>query len=297
MAADASSYTNALEGVYGLLGHDVIVGNFDTTLESESFGWEVEWQGEYGPPTLGKGGGVSGLRPEDFLGRGRIPVVMEVMKRLTLTLGRDAAVACALTGPCSFIKMARIPSETGQKENMGELIKLLGPFFTKLVRGLCELKIDALFFREDPLEGRFVEELFQRREAFKAIYGTLFNIVRAFNAFPVVVTKHLPLESIKEVHGLLKPGGIIFLGERFGEKEMGSIKEMGDSLKLSFGVPLPVGISPQEDLWNQLSVMDSFVAAYGFKNLFYTSDGEIPHDIAMEILHALMDRLRAGSDS
>jgi hypothetical protein len=294
MVVDASCYTNALEGVYGLLGQDVIVSNFDTTLESESFGCEVDWPGEYNPPTVVRGGGLSGLRPEDFMSRGRIPVVMEVTKRLTLSLGRDVAVACALTGPCAFLEIVRMLKEF-HAGNKDEAIKLLGPFFTKLVKSLCELKVDALFFREDPLGRKFVEDLLQSKEAYKALYGTLFNIVRAFNAFPVIVTKDLSLEAIKDVHSLLKPVGMVLLGNRFGESDLDFIKEMVNSLKLSFGVPLPIGIDTQEDLWNRLSKIESFVSKSRLKYLFYTSDGEIPHDIAIEILHALMDRLRTGS--
>ena len=296
MVMDASYYTNALEGVYGLLGHDMIVGNFDTTLESESFGCKVEWPGEYGAPTVAKGRGLSNLRAEEFMSRGRIPVVMEVTKRLTLSLGRDVAVACALTGPCSFLENAQGLSEDIHTGNKGEAIKLLGSFFTKLVRSLCELKVDALFFREDPLGRQFVEKLFQSKDAYKALYGTLFNIVRAFNAFPVVVVKHLPLEAIKDVHGLLRPDSIVLLGEMFGDSDLGFIQDLANSLKLSFGVPLPIGTGTQEELWNQLSAMESFVSKRRPKNLFYTSDGEIPHDIPMEILHTLMSRLRAGTE-
>ena len=296
MAGDASYYTNALEGVFGLLGHDVIVGNFDTTLESESFGCEVEWPSEYGAPNVVRGGVLSGLQPEEFMSRGRIPVVMEVTKRLTLSLGRDVAVACALTGPCSFLETVKVIPENTHTGNKGEAIKLLRSFFTKLVRSLCELKIDALLFREDPLGREFTEELFQNKEDYKALYGTLFNIVRAFNAFPVVVTNHLSLEAIKDVHGLLRPDSIVLLGNMLGDSDLGFIKDIANSLKLSFGVPLPIGTGTQEELWNQLSAMESFVSKYRPKNLFYTSDGEIPHNIPMEILHTLMDRLRAGSE-
>jgi hypothetical protein len=271
--------------------------NFDTTLESECFGCKVKWSGEYDAPSVVKGVGLSGLRPEDFISRGRIPVVVEVTKRLTLTLGRDVAIACAITGPCSGLENMQILHGNIHTGNKGEAIKLLGSFITKLVKSLCELKIDALFFREDPLGRQFVEELFQNKEAYKALYGTLLNIVRAFNAFPVLVTKHLPLKAIKDVHSLLRPSSIVLLGDRFGESDLVFIKDIANSLKLSFGVPLPIGTDTQEELWNQLSAMDSFLSKYRLKNLFYTSDGEIPHDIPMEILHTLMDRLRAGYKS
>jgi hypothetical protein len=296
MVGDATYYTNALEGVYGLLGYDVIVGNFETTLEKESFGCEVEWPGEYGAPNVVKGGILSDLRPEEFMIRGRIPIVVEVTKRLTISLGRDTAIACALTGPCSLLGSGQILSGDIHRSNQGETIKLLGSFFTKLVRSLCELKIDALFFREDPSGKQFVEELFQSKEAYQSLYGTLFNIVRAFNAFPVIVTKHLPLNTIKDVHGLLRPSSIVLLGARFGDSDLNFIKDTTNSLKLSFGVPLPIGTGTQEELWNQLSAMESFVSKYRPKNLFYTSDGEIPHDIPLEILHTLMNRLKAGSE-
>ncbi len=187
-----------------------------------------------------------------------------------------------------------LPEDT-HRSDRGEAIKLLGSFFTKLVKSLCELKIDALFFREDPLGKQFVEELFQSKEAYKALYGTLFNIVKAFNAFPVIVAKHLPLKTIKDVHSLLRPSSIVLLGDRFGDSDLDLIKDIANSLKLSFGVPLPIGTGTQEELWNQLSAMESFVSKYRPKNLFYTSDGEIPHDFPIEILHTLMNRLRGGS--
>jgi hypothetical protein len=294
MAVDASYYTNALEGAYGLLGHDMIVGNFDTTLESESFGCEIDWPGEYGSPTIVNGRGFFSFKPEEFMSRGRIPVVMEVTKRLTLSLGRDVAVACALIGPCSFLENVQRLPENIYTNDKGEAIKLLSSFFTKLVRGLCEFKIDALFFREDPLGRQFVDELFQSKDAYKALYGTLFNIVKAFNAFPVVVTKYLPPKVIKDIHRLLRPSSIVLLGDKFGESDLVFIQEIGNSLKLSFGMPLPIGTGSQEELWDQLSTMEYFVSKYRPKNLFYTSDGEIPHDIPMEILHTLMSRLRAG---
>jgi hypothetical protein len=112
----------------------------------------------------------------------------------------------------------------------------------------------------------------------------------------VVVTKHLPQKAIKDVHSLLRPGSIVLLGDRFEDNDLSFIHEMANSLKLSFGIPLPIGTGTQEELWDQLSVMESFVSKYRPKNLFYTSDGEIPHDIPMEILHTLMSRLRAGTE-
>jgi hypothetical protein len=291
MAWDPSYYTNALEGICGLLGLDVIVGNFDATLEMEAFGARIEWQGDFETPIVLKGNEFSDIRPEDFMSQGRIPVVMEVTKRLVLSMGRDTAIAPALIGPCSFSQNLGHLLKDGIYKNISEGIKHFSGHFTKLVRGLCEQKIDALFFREDMLAERFMDELLENKEAYRSLYVTMFNIVRAFNAMPVVVTENLPLEAVLEVHALLKPSGIVLLGSALGEAELLAINNLSNSLKISFGVPLPIGTGSQEELWRHLTMFESFVSEYKPKSIFYSSDGEIPYDTDLEVLHALMARV------
>jgi hypothetical protein len=291
MAWDPSYYTNALEGIRGLLGLDVIVGNFDATLEMEAFGARIEWQGDFDPPIVQEGNALSDILPEDFMSQGRIPVVTEVTKRLALSVGRDTAIAPALLGPCSFCKNLDHVLEGSINKNPSQRIKHFGSFFTKLVRGLCEQKIDALFFREELLAERFMDELAENKEAYRSLYGTMFNIVRAFNAMPIVVTENLALEAVHEVHSLLKPSGIVLLGCVLGDTELIAINDLSKSLGISFGVPLPIGTGSQEELWRRLTMLESFVSQYKPRGIFYCSDGEIPYDTDLEVLHTLMARV------
>lgn len=289
MVFDEDCYSNALEGFYRLLGNEVILSNFDITVESEAFGSEVEWPGEYNAPILLNPGGLSNIEPEEFMVSGRVPVVMEVTRRLGVSLGREAAITCALTGPCSFIMRAL--SCGNSERTAADAIKYYGRYFTRLVRGVCELKIDALFFREDPLETGFLDVIQGNKEAYKSLYGTLFNIVKAYNAFPVLVTKNLQLDAINEVHAMTRPTGLVLLGNTFDKNELLILKKMADSHKLSFGLPLPIGTRSEEELWSQLSCVETFVHKDRPQNFFYTSDGEIQHDIEMELLHTLMSRM------
>lgn len=295
MAWDPSYYTNAIEGICQLLGLDVIVGNFDAALEMEAFGARVEWRGEFNAPIVQKGNMLLDIRPEDFMRQGRIPVVMEVTKRLALSLGRDIAVAPALMGPCSFRKNLDQLLNDGIFKDPSEGMKHFGGPFTKWVRGLCEQKIDALFFREELLAEGFMDEFLENKEAYRSLYGTLFNIVRAFNALPIMVTENLPLEAVHEIHSQLKPSGIVLLGSALGDRELLAINDLSKSLKISFGVPLPIGTASQEDLWRRLTILESFVSEYKPKSIFYSSDGEIPHDTEMEVLHTLMARLNENA--
>jgi len=294
MAWDPSYYTNALEGICALLGLEVIVGNFDATLESEAFGARIQWQDDFDTPIVQKGNALSDILPEDFMNQGRIPVVMEVTKRLALSVGRDTALAPALLGPCSFCNNLDHLLEEGIHKNPIERIKHFGSFFTKLVRGLCEQKIDALFFREELLAERFMDELRENKEAYRSLYMTLFNIVRAFNAMPIVVTENLPLEAVHDVQSLLKPSGIVLLGSVLGDTELIAINDLSTRLRISFGLPLPIGMGSQEELWSRLTMLESFVSEHEPKSIFYCSDGEIPHDTDMEVLHTLMARVKGG---
>ena len=295
MAWDPSYYTNAIEGICGLLGLDVIVGNFDATLEVEAFGARIEWQGEFDAPIVQQGNILLDIQPEGFMGQGRIPVVMEVTKRLALSLGRDTAIAPTLFGPCSFRKNLDHLVNDGVFTDPREGIQYFGGPFTKWVKGLCEQKIDALFFREEFLAEGFMNEFLENKEAYRSLYGTLFNIVRAYNAMPIMVTKSLPLEAVHEVNSLLKPGGIVLLGSAPGERELLAINDLSKSLRISFGVPLAVGTGSPEELWHRLTILESFVSEYKPKSIFYSSDGEIPHSTEMEVLHTLMARVNQNA--
>jgi hypothetical protein len=291
MVQDASYYTSALEGAYKLLQSNAIATNYDDTIESECCGFDVEWQGEYQAPTIVKGCEFSTSTPEDFLSSGRIPVLLEVTKRLVLALGREVAIASVISGPCSLVKSCLNESELNN-DAIQELIKNVGSCLTRWVRSLCELKVDAIIFREDPLGTEFTQEFELHKVAYKGVYTTLFNIVRAYNIFPVLITNKLPLERIKEIHGTLRPGGIILRGVDFDFDTLLFLKSLSETLRIGFGLPLPIGQEPQESLWSRFEAIESFVAEHKPKGFFLTSDGEIPFDVPVEILRKLMERLR-----
>ncbi len=295
MVSDASYYANALEGVYRLLNYDVIATGYDSTIEGERWGGEVEWSGEYSTPVLVRGGDLSLIRPDEFLEAGRVRILLEVTKRLVISVGRDAAIVCVVSGPCSLLRGLRSASDGPGVMDAATTLKLLGGFLNKLIRSLCEFKVDGVIFREDPLGPDLVEQLSLNKDACRSLYATLFNIVRAFNGFPMVSTSHLTVDGAKTVHGLLRPDGIILLGTHFDGSELLVLSDLADASRTSFGLPLPIGTGPQEVLWDRLGAIEAFVAANRSRRFFLASDGEIPYDVHMEVLHRLMARLKAGN--
>jgi hypothetical protein len=207
------------------------------------------------------------------------------------SLGRETAITGVLTGPCSFIKCLQGESGSSKKDLIHEAISLVGNFLTRLVRSLCETKTDGIFIREDLLGKNFCEELGLFKDSYKAVYTTLFNLIRAYNNFPILVVKDFSTEAIKELYTLLRPSAIVLCNKKLDEGELLSLKALSDSLKVCFGLPLPVGKGSQDELWKQLAVIQSFIAKQGPKGFFYTSDGEIPYNVPLEVVHELMGRL------
>jgi uroporphyrinogen-III decarboxylase len=147
MVSDATYYTHSLEEAYKLFRYDGIVNSYDCTLEAETFGCELEWSGDYVAPRT-TGCNKVELREVNPEESSRIPILLETTKRVVMSQGKEAAVIAVLTGPCSLVKTI-----TGDEEgeNIENVISLAGKLLTKITRSLCELKIDAVFFREDLL--------------------------------------------------------------------------------------------------------------------------------------------------
>jgi hypothetical protein len=289
MASDASYYTHTLEEAYKLLQYDGIVNSFDATLEAEAFGCKLEWPGDYlAPRTTGCGQlELREVNPEESR---RIPILLEATKRIVMSQGKETAVIGVLTGPCSLVKV--ITGDGVHEKNRGieNVISLAGSLLTKLTRSLCELKIDAVFFREDLLGKEYSAELLSRSQPYSAVYATLFNLIRYYNSYPVLIVKDIEFDLVTELHQMIAPNGLILLGKRVGEDGLASLKNLSDSLKLSIGLPLPMG--NQAELLEQFTIISHFISKNNSPGFFYVSDGEVPYDMPLEILHDFIAKMR-----
>lgn len=296
MVMDPGFYSSALEGFHALLGVNVLTVNFDASMESEALGAEIQWPGEYDGALVKTVDKPAVIGADEFVGQTRTATVIETIKRLSITAGQEKAVACVLLGPCAFIHGLKNVFEENGSLDIDFLVKQYGPYLTKLVRNICEQKIDAFFFREDILGEQFMPFLLKNQSAFKGLYTTLFNIVQAFNAFPLIITDHLALKSIPDLYAALKPSGVVLFGHAADQVVLSTLLEVTKELKISIGLPLPTNDADLEALLSALDTLESFIADNRLRNIFYCSDGEISHDIELALLLELMDRINADSD-
>ncbi|MFH1646438.1 MAG: uroporphyrinogen decarboxylase family protein [Chloroflexota bacterium] len=284
---DASYYTSSLEEACGLLRYDGIVTGYDATLEAEAFGAEVEWPGDYAAPQLAPDS-RPGLREVDPAASPRLPVLLEVTKRIVMSRGKDVAIVGVLTGPVSLASML-----TGDQNGAAvTAIPLAGNLLMKLVKSLGDLRVDAVFFREDIPGADYPRRLAAHQAPYAAVYNTLFNLVRHYNAFPAVILKDIPLDYITGLHKMIAPGGIALLGQRLDDNSLASVQELSASLKVAFGLPLPV--ADPDLLKSQYDIISRFIGGHKPTGLFYVSDGEIPEDTPLDTLHDLAAKINSA---
>ena len=295
MVMDPGFYSSALEGFYALLGVNVLTVNFDAGMESEALGAEIQWPGEYDAALVKTVSKPSAIGPGEFVAHTRTAAVIETIKRLSITAGHEKAVACVLLGPCAFIHMLKNAFEECDALDIDCLVKQYGPYLTKLVRNICEQKIDAFFFREDILGEQFMPVLLKNQSAFKGLYTTLFNIVQAFNAFPLIMTDRLAHKSIPDLYATLKPNGVVLFGNSADQAALSALLEVTKDLKMSVGLPLPTKDTASEVLLNAFDSLESFRTDNRLHSIFYCSDGELSYDVELANLLELMEGINADN--
>lgn len=296
MAWDPTFYAHALEACYKLFGHHAVVNCFDSTIEAECCGCEVNWPGDFDEPHLNEGCKIQMVSPKEFVDSGRIPVLMEATKRLSVSLGRDIGLACVVSGPCAFGRS--LLSHGGPLQNTApeDAVSFAAALLKHYVKRLCELKVDALFFREDTLGTDFVKDLHEFGDSLVATYKTLFNIIKFYNVFPLIIVRDIVREDLERFCRALKPKGVILMGRSFDEADLLALKALSETLKVSVGLSLPVVETGEKALWAQVELIESFVMASKTQGFFYTSDGAVPYGMPLEIMHSLMRRIgQSGS--
>jgi len=290
---DPTYFANALEAAHKLFKYDGIINAFDSTIEAEACGCELEWGGDYDLPTVTKKSSLNEQLPDDLARSERVSVLLEVTKRLGMSAGRDVAIIGVMTGLFSLAENL-VDSFEGRLERqeqdpkVQETLSLLGNLLTKFTRRLCELRVDAVFIREESMGASFLKKVMLFPEA----YTTLFNIIKYYDSYPVLILRDFELDGVQNLCDLFRPGGIILSGRRLNEDDLAYLERLSDSLRVCFGLALPVG--DQNKLWEQLDLVNDFVIKSKARGFFYTSDGEIPSNIPMEIIHNVMDKISTG---
>lgn len=157
MFSNPTLYANSLRDAARLFGFDALVTSFDPSLAAEALGCEIQWERENQLPRVASHPLLEGREPADldpkWEEKGRIPVVLEVTRRLTTLLSKEVAILGTMTGPFTLAGQLRgeafFAALKEDPASCTELLHFAVQCSVKLARYYADLQVDGLILIED----------------------------------------------------------------------------------------------------------------------------------------------------
>ena len=183
---------SALRQMRSHLQADGVACNFDPYLEVEALGAILERKSEAQPPVIhwqhaAKVGRVpEGLRSaEEAVQNGRIPVAVEVIRRLNSLANRDFLLTANVNGPMTLgTRITQTESQRGldAADLSAEALEVAASVVTKTVTSFLEAGADVVVIHErapNAITGKGCEE-------WANLLSSAINVTRFFEALPVL---------------------------------------------------------------------------------------------------------------
>lgn len=184
--------SNALRQIRAHLRSDGVTCYFDPYLEAEALGGVLDWESDARRPSLRwprpshNGELPEGLcAPEETGSRGRVPIAVEVVRRLKPLVRDDFLLVAGVTGP---LTLAALLASAGASESEGahalpdSALNLAADVAPVVARALVEAGANVILIREAilPSSETAMVDWFSR-------LAITINIVRFFEALPVLL--------------------------------------------------------------------------------------------------------------
>jgi hypothetical protein len=283
--------TNALRQLRAPLRCDGLTCYFDPFLEVEALGASLHWASDDGPPQVlwdshsGSGELPPGLcSPEEVAKHGRVPVAVEVIRRLKSLMRDEVLLTAGITGP--FTLAARITqSDTAGTLHPGQLstdaIEFASAIATQISSALVAAGANVLFIREDLLPP-FTPE---RGQAWMSSLAPAINIIRFYEALPVLFFGPGATHANYARYALQEPAGCIVCLEPAAWAALPNLT-LSSLASATAGVAIPLetilhGVSAAEkDISEQIALTPAIV----------TTAGDVPRTTDAKTLFLVLQR-------
>jgi hypothetical protein len=178
---DSSTLSSAIVNTQQLLEYDALTLPIDQTVEIEAFGASVTWDAQKMPAVKDHLSLMEPLDGNEFSARGRIPILLETVKRLVLVNGNNYPVIASITGPLTILR--NLYSEEVFNHDFKEIenkIETITNALIQLCKSFGDEKVDGIIINEDlRLDKNVNEELFRS-------YKPIFNVIKFYNIFGIL---------------------------------------------------------------------------------------------------------------
>jgi len=191
--SNPTKIASALRQVRAHLPADGVTCYFEPFVEAEALGAALHWETEEGPAKLRWPRGATadrlpgGMRtPETAAQSGRVPVAVEVVRRMKDALRGSTLLMAGLTGPVALARMLLQANEDGAGTS-GPMpraaLEASGAALAEIARALLEAGADVILIQERIPAGLEPE----RVEDGVSQLSTTINIIRFYEALPVLL--------------------------------------------------------------------------------------------------------------
>jgi hypothetical protein len=190
--ANPTKICNAQRQLRGPLRTDGFSCYFDPFLEVEALGATLHWGAAGQSPTVHWPRGVEpgelpdDLRsPEEAVKAGRVPIALEVLRRLKAMLRDDSILMAGVTGPFTLAARISQPESAGAgraRDLPESAVELAASVVTRISGALVEAGASLVMILEEVLPALSQE----RCVAWASALEPAFNVIRFYEALPVL---------------------------------------------------------------------------------------------------------------
>ncbi len=290
MLSDPSLLSRSLQNAQKLFGYDGIINVFDPSLEAEACGCEIRWGGEGELPEvvshpLREGIAIKDLDISEIEKKGRLPVVLEATKRISVVRGKEVALIGVVTGPLTLARHLKGEVVVGDLEShpeeVTELIELARKVVLKLCRIYCELGVDVVLIAEE----MFGQMHSRTCKMVASFVQTARNIMGYYNAYPVILTRKCSEDHIDPICQLGADGVVLS-----GDIDYNYIRNTVAKYDCCFGASIPSSVL-QGTQAEVRDVVRERLALGEKRGFFLSTEWEVPYDTSVANMHEVMKAL------
>ncbi len=283
MLSDPGLLSNSLLNAQKLFGYDAIVPVFDQSLEAEACGCEIEWPEEGGTPRvtshpMADGASVGDVDKPEIEKHGRVPIVLESLKRMSILRGKQVAFFAVVTGPltlASHLLGDRLVADLeAGSEQPAKALGAAGSVALKLSRKYCEAGVDAIVIAEPMLPA-------VDAAVYKSIAGpvkSIWNVTKFFGVHTLLLSTGYNDDKVEPVLDLQAEG--VALGANVNQDKLA---EAALARRECYGTSVPVG--DEQEVREVMGRRDG-------KGHFLTTDWEVPYETDVNAMHRLMAAIK-----
>lgn len=173
---------NALRQIRATLKVDGICCYFDPLLEIEALGAQLDWTAEAARlVSPGFSARAADDSAENIVSQGRVPVVIEVLKRAKLMLRDEPALMVRVTGPLTLA--SQLTGGDKHEAPNPRIVERCAGIASALVRSYLDAGADVIFLVENSLPAQVSDFC----DLWAGLLDPIINVTKFYEALPVLV--------------------------------------------------------------------------------------------------------------